>query len=166
MGCSHSYLPPQTAILHLRAAAASFTSQASGLKIIRGNILLVFICSLQFEQTAFLICAHIVGSSQRNDVKMQRTSTAQWGQFMMAEDLTRTASLISLLLNLYSKCFAIRGLSYEIVIPFWLSAKVGLKDGNTLMLQVISSAAFNCQSQLSDYPGNKKCFQIYSLLMH
>lgn len=152
MRCSHSYLPPQTAILHPRAAAASLTSQASGLKTVRGNILLVFICSLQFEKTAFLICTCPARSSQRNNVKMQRTSTALWDQFMMAEDLTQTAYLISLLLNLYSKRFAIRGLSHEKVIQFWLRAKVGLRDSNTLMLQVISSGTFSCQSQLSNYP--------------
>jgi len=74
---------------------------------------------------------------------MQHTTMAQWGQFMMAEGLTWTASFISLLLNVYSKCFAVRGLSCEIVMPFYPSAKAGLKDGNISMFQVMSSATFN-----------------------
>lgn len=103
VGCSHSYLPPPNG----NSAPGSSSSQLDfpSLRPKDRNIFLVFICSLQFEKSAFLICTCPVGSSPRNNVKMQHTSTARWDQFTMAEDLTWTASLISLLLKSVFKMF-------------------------------------------------------------
>lgn len=60
---------------------------------------------------------------------MQRISIAHWDKFVMSEDLTLIASLISLLLNLYSKCY--QRLILQILVLFSFSAKAELRDGNT-----------------------------------
>lgn len=161
MGCGHRYLPPQRAVLHPEAAAISLTSQASRLKLIGENIFWVLSAAHSLRKLlsspAPVRWEALKGTASKCSTPPQPSG---------AEDPTQTASLISLLLSLYSKCSAVRGLSYEIIILLWLSATAGLGDVGTLMLQVISSATFGGQSQLSETMlAIIKSFQIRSLLM-